>query len=133
MNKLFIIGNLTRDPELRTTTDGTFVCKFSVAVNRQRTRNNPDPGADFFNVSAWREKGENAAKYLTKGSKVAVVGKISLNTGEKDGKHGASLEVIADDIEYLAKAHEETAPAEPSNPVDAKTGYTAVTTDELPF
>jgi single-strand DNA-binding protein len=128
MNKLMIIGNLTKDPELRSTQDGTSVCGFTVAVNRKKSNadkeNNRDPGADFFNVSAWRGLGEIVAKYTRKGSKVAVVGKVSLRTWEKDGKHGASLEVTADDVEFLSSRQ---------NPVDEQTGYEVVETDDLAF
>lgn len=131
MNKLTIIGNVVKTPELRTTQDGANVCSFTVAVNRQKTRTNQDPGADFFNVSAWREKGENCAKYLTKGSKVCVIGKVTLRTWETESKHGASMEVNAEDVEFLTRAAE-SKPA-PSNPVDAQTGYTQVETDDLPF
>ena len=126
MNKLVIIGNLTKDPEIRHTQDGTVVCGFSVAVNRQKTRNNQDPGADYFNVSAWRGLGETCGKYLAKGRKVGVVGKVSLRTWEKDGKHGASLEVLAEDVEFLGSKE---APA----PVDAESGLQVVETDELPY
>lgn len=124
MNKLTIIGNLVKNPELRTTTDGTMVCGFTVAVNRQKTKNNPDPGADFFNVSAWRQLGENCSKYLTKGSKVAVVGKISLRTWETETKHGASLEVNADEVEFLSSRTPLT---------DEATGYEVVSPDGLPY
>ena len=127
MNKVYIIGNLTKDPELRTTQAGVPVCGFTVAVNRPKTPNNQEPGADYFNVNAWRGLGENCAKYITKGSKVAVVGRISLRTWEKDNKHGATLEVLADDVEFLSSR--QSAPA----PVDAQTGYEKVETDELPF
>lgn len=123
MNNLTIIGNLVKKPELRSTQDGVSVCGFTVAVNRQKTKNNPDPGADFFNVNAWRGLGENCAKYLDKGRKVAVTGRVSLRTWEKDGKHGASLEVLADDVEFLSSA---------SAPVDTQTGMQIVETDELP-
>ena len=102
MNKLTIIGNLTRAPELRTTTSGVSVCSFSIAVNRKRTANNPEPEADFFTVTAWRELGEICAKYLDKGSKVCVIGPVSVRQWESNGKHGASLEVAADDVEFLS-------------------------------
>ena len=123
MNKLTIIGNLVKNPELRSTQDGTSVCGFTVAVNRQKTRNNQEPGADFFNVSAWREKGENCAKYLTKGSKVCVIGKVSLRTWETESKHGASLEVNAEEVEFLSGR---------SNPVDPS-GMEVVEPDDLPY
>jgi single-strand DNA-binding protein len=126
MNKLTIIGNLTKDPELRHTQDGTPVCSFTVAVNRRK-----DGETDYFNTTAWRQLGENAAKFLSKGKKVAVVGRVSLRTWEKDGKHGASLEVQADDIEYLSPRVSD--PETPTPPVDAKSGMTIADTDELPF
>ena len=72
MNKLTIIGNLTRDPELRTTSAGVNVCDFTVAVNRRKT-GDKQPETDFFRVSAWRQMGENCAKFLEKGRKVCVV------------------------------------------------------------
>ena len=73
MNKLTIIGNLTRDPELRTTATGVNVCTFSVAVNRRgrRDEQNAQPEADFFRVTAWRQLGENCARFLTKGRRCA--------------------------------------------------------------
>lgn len=125
MNKLTIIGNLVKDPELRTTTAGVSVCGFTVAVNRQKTQNNPDPGADYFNVSVWRNRGETCAKYLAKGRKVAVVGRVSIRTWEKDDKHGATLEVDAEDVEFLSAGQ---------NPaVDAETGMQKVDPDGLPY
>ena len=123
MNKLTIIGNLVKDPELRSTKDGTNVCGFTVAVNRPKTKGNPDPGADFFNVTAWRERGELCAKYLTKGSKVCVVGKVALRTWETEAKHGASLEVNAEEVEFLSGK---------SNPVDPS-GMERVEPDDLPY
>lgn len=133
MNKIVIIGNLTKTPELRSTQDGTPVCGFTVAVNRPKTKNNPDPGADFFNVNAWRGLGENCAKYLDKGRKVAVSGRVSLRTWEKDGKHGASLEVLAEDVEFLTSRTESATQPEPAPQVDEQTGFAAVDPDGLPF
>ena len=96
MNKIFIIGNLVRDPDLRSTPSGVAVCTFTVAVNR---RNNE---ADFFRCTAWRQLAENCQRFLAKGRKVAVRGSVSLNTyTKKDGSVGASLEVNADEVEFL--------------------------------
>ena len=132
MNKIVIIGNLTKDPELRSTQAGVNVCGFTVAVNRPKTSNNQDPGADFFNVNAWRGLGENCAKFLEKGKKVCVVGRISLRTWEKDGKHGASLEVLADDVEFLSpRVSDAPTPEEPA-PVVNSGGFQQAET-ELPF
>lgn len=124
MQKLVIIGNLTKNPELRSTSEGTPVCGFTVAVNRQKTKNNQNPGADFFNVTAWRGLGEICGKYLEKGKKVCIIGRISLRTWENENKHGASLEVVADDVEFLSAR---------SAPTDEPTGYEVVETDDLPF
>jgi single-strand DNA-binding protein len=129
MNRVFLIGNLTKAPELRSTQDGTPVCGFTVAVNRPKTKNNPEPGADFFNVNAWRGLGENCARYLDKGRKVAVSGRVSLRTWEKDGKHGASLEVLAEDVEFLSSRTADT----PAPQVDAASGMTVVEPDDLPY
>jgi single-strand DNA-binding protein len=116
MNKLTIIGNLTRDPELRVTPSGVNVCDFSVAVNRkqsaQQRANGQQQEADFFRVTAWRELGENCSKYLAKGRKVAVIGPVSVRTYTgNDGITRASLEVTADEVEFLTPRGDATAPA----------------------
>ena len=131
MNKLTIIGRLTRNPELRTTQAGVSVCGFTVAVNRKKTQNNQNPETDFFNVSAWRGLADVCAKYLTKGAKVCVVGEVALHTWESNGKSGASLEVKADDVEFLSQRNAE--PEAQTSPVDAQSGMTVAETDDLPF
>jgi single-strand DNA-binding protein len=132
MNKLIIIGNLTKDPELRTTQSGINVCSFTVAVNRRGQQDT----ADFFRVNAWRELGENCAKWLIKGKKVCVVGSVSVSsyTGQ-DGKNYANLEVLAQDVEFLSPAGtvEQDRPQERPQQADEAKGFTAVETDELPF
>ena len=104
MNKVFLIGNLTRDPEMRTTQSGISVCSFTIAVNRRRANNAEagQPEADFFRISAWRQLGDICSRYLAKGRKVAVVGTVSANAYVgSDGQARASLEVTADDVEFL--------------------------------
>ena len=134
MNKLTIIGNLTADPELRTTSNGVLVCSFTVAV-RRRKRIEGQPEADFFSVSAWRERADLCAKYLKKASKVCVVGPVTVRTWESNGKHGASLEVTADEIEFLSpRVSDPVTPAEaPAPAVDKASGMEVVDTDDLPF
>ena len=147
MNKLFIVGNLTRDPELRTTSSGISVCSFTVAVNRRRSANsaaNNQPDADFFRVSAWRQLGENCSKYLAKGRKVAVTGSVSVSTFQgQDGTTRATLEVNADDVEFLSPKGEGMAPgSEQSGSADGYgavgtppqgSGFVQVDDEELPF
>ena len=102
MNKLTIIGNLTRDPEMRVTSQGISVCSFTVAVNRRNAKEG-QPDADFFRVTAWRQLGENCGKFLAKGRKVAVVGAVSVSTYQaNDGSTRAQMEVTADDVEFLS-------------------------------
>ena len=134
MNKITIIGNLTKAPELRSTNAGVNVCGFTVAVNRPKKKDsNEDPGADFFNVNAWRQLGDNCVRFLEKGKKVCVVGRISLRTWDKDGKHGASLEVLAEDVEFLSPRISDAPTPEAPAPVVEPGGFTQVETDELPF
>ncbi len=131
MNKLTIIGNLTKDPELRTTQSGINVCTFTVAVNR-RNRNDSEDQADFFRVTAWRELGELCARWLIKGRKVAVVGPVSVSTYTgQDGKTYANLEVMAQDVEFLTP-RDQTAQEAPKA-AQQQGGFTQVETDELPF
>ena len=127
MNKLTIIGNLTKDPELRTTTSGVNVCSFRVAVNR---RHGDKDETDFFNVSAWRERGELCAKFLQKGKKVCVIGPVSVRTYETGGKFAASLEVTADEIEFISPR---VSDPEPAKEPEQTGGFTAVEPDDLPF
>lgn len=129
MNKLFIVGNLTNAPELRTTQAGKTVCTFGVAVNRRHSANGE---ADFFRVSAWNALGENCHKYLAKGRKVAVTGQVSVSTYKaSNGEARASLEVMADDVEFLSPKQEQQ--AEPNTANAVKSGYVEVTDDELPW
>ena len=136
MNKLTIIGNLTRDPETRTVGSDHTVCSFTVAVNRRKvSQNATQPDADFFRVSAWDKRGEVCQKYLAKGRKVAVTGSVSARAYEaKDGSGArASLEVMADDVEFLStKSSGQAEPSDAAEPTAAQ-GFTEVTDESLPF
>ena len=152
MNKVFLIGNLTRDPELRSLPSGDSVCTFTIAVNRRR-RSNAEAGqqeADFFRINAWRQLGENCARYLAKGRKVSVVGTVSASAYiANDGQARASLDVQADDVEFLTPKGEQGeaapayAPAAPApRPASSPAaygsapqggGFVQVDEEELPF
>ena len=128
MNRCFIIGNLTRDPETRVTQSGSSVCSFTVAVNR---RGKSDE-ADFFRVSAWNKLAETCQQYLSKGRKVAVTGPVSVSTYTgQDGKAYANLEVMAQDVEFLTPKGEQQAAQ--AHAAQANDGYQEVTDDDLPF
>lgn len=129
MNKLILIGNLTRDPEQRTTPNGVTVCNFTLAVNR-RGKPGQEQVADYFRVTAWRQLGENCAKYLAKGRKAFVSGPVSVSTYQaQDGSTRAQLEVTAEDVEFLTPKGE--AGAAPS--ANVPQGYTEIDNSELPF
>ena len=135
MNKLIIIGNLVRDPELRTTGSGISVCTFTVAVNRRRAQEG-QPEADFVRITAWRQLGENCQKFLAKGRKVFVSGPVSVSTYEgRDGQTHASLEMTADDVEFLSSRNEAGAApmAAPASAPAETSSAMPVLEDDLPF
>ena len=140
MNKLIIIGNLTRDPETRTVSSGSTVCSFTVAVNRRRSsQNNNQPDADFFRISAWNKLGDVCQRYLAKGRKVCVVGNVSVSSYEaKDGTTRFSLDVFAEDVEFLSSRSEDSGSRGYNTPSDAddssgSKGFQEVDDDDLPF
>lgn len=97
MNKLFLIGNLTKDPETRTTPNGKTVCNFDIAVNDRQGN------ATYFHVSAWEKQGENCQRYLSKGKKVSVIGPVSARAyTDRNGKANANIEVTANEVEFLS-------------------------------
>ncbi len=103
MNKVFLIGNLTRDPELTETNSGKSVCHFSIAVNRAYTNGDGERETDFFNVTAWRGLADSIARYCKKGNKVAVTGSIQIrNYEDNQGAKRTAVDIIAQDCEFLS-------------------------------
>ena len=141
MNKLMIIGNLTRDPETRTVSSGSTVCSFTVAVNRRRSSQNQNqPDADFFRVSAWNKLGEVCQRYLAKGRKVCVTGAVSVSSYEaREGGTRFSLDVFADDVEFLSPRSEDQSgggsgySSSNENASEDNSGFQEVDDDDLPF
>ena len=103
MNKCFLIGRLTRDPELRTSGQGVSVCTFSLAVDRPYKSADGARQTDFFNIVVWRQQAENCARYLQKGSQCAGEGNIQNRTYEKDGEKRYISEIVADRVEFLGR------------------------------
>lgn len=102
MNKVFLIGNITRDPELAETSSGVKVCRFSIAVNRNYVGPDGERKTDFFNVTAWRGLGETVAKFVKKGNKLAVVGSLEIrNYEDSQNIKRISVDVVATDIDFL--------------------------------
>lgn len=132
MNQINIIGNLTADPETRTTQDGRLVVSFTVAVNRRGNQQ----GADYFRVSAWNKLGENCKAYLAKARKVRVTGSIRAGAYmNSEGKPVGTLEVMADEVEFLSPREQQqpmfTPPVSAPPPVSG--GFVQVEEEELPF
>lgn len=101
MNKVFLMGRLTRDPELRMTATGTPVCSFSLAVDRSFVRQGEERKADFFNIVAWRNQAEFCKKYLTKGTKIIVIGSIQNRTwDDQNGQKHYATDIIAEEINF---------------------------------
>ena len=102
MNKVYLIGNLTRDPEVSETSGGVPYCRFSIAVNRNFTNAEGNREADFFNVIVWRGQAESCGKFLKKGSKIAVVGSLQNRSYEdKDGVKRTVTDIVASEVEFL--------------------------------
>lgn len=103
MNKAFLIGNLTRDPELAQTNSGKSVCKFSIAVNRNYTQADGEKVTDYFTIVTWNGQAENCARYLKKGKKIAVVGELQQRSFEgNDGVKRTVIEIQAQEVEFLS-------------------------------
>lgn len=102
MNKVFLIGRLTRDPELRYTGSNIAVATFSLAVNRNFSNQNGEREADFINIVVWRKQAENVKNYLTQGSQVAIDGRIQTRSyDDQQGQKRYVTEVVADNVEFL--------------------------------
>ena len=121
MNKVFLIGNLTRDPELSETTSGVSLCRFSIAVNRSYSGAGGERQTDFFNCVAWRGLGENVARYAKKGNKVAVSGSIELrNYEDNQGVKRTGVDIVAQDVEFLTPRSQGDGFAEAPAPAERK-------------
>lgn len=102
MNKVFLKGRLTNDPELRQTPNGVSVSKFTIAVNRRFDREK----TDFINCEAWRNTAEFISKYFTKGKEIAIIGELHIDKNEKDGKTTYFTSVVVDEVEFCGSKNE---------------------------
>ena len=114
MNKIILIGNLTKDPELSETSSGVKFCKFGIAVNRPFANSDGEREVDFFNITTWRGQAETCAKYLIKGKKVCIVGSLqNREYTDNNGVKRTATDVIASEIEFLsARSEDDERPAE---------------------
>ena len=126
LNRIVIIGRLTRDPELRSTANGTPVCTFTLAVDRSFKSASGERETDFIPVVVWRQLGETCAQYLAKGKLAAVDGRLQIRTYQaQDGSKRTAAEVVADNVRFLSPKSE---PSVNDSEVDL-----APPLDDIPF
>ncbi len=135
MNKVYLIGNLTRDPELAETTSGIKVCRFAIAVNRTYAGSDGNRETDFFNITVWRTQAENCGRYLKKGSKVAIVGSLQNRSYEdKEGVKRNVTDIIASEVEFLASRSTQEGSSDDGAPQRReRPKLEPVSDDDLPF
>ena len=134
MNKVCLIGRITRDPELRYTSSNVPSVRFTLAVNRPFQNQNGEREADFINVVVWRNQAENVKKYVSKGSLIAVEGRIQTGSYEKDGQRIYTTDVVADNVQFLEskgqRTQDEVTPADFANS-DNSSEQTTDTSEEV--
>jgi len=135
MNKIILIGNLTRDPEITTTNSGVSVCRFSLAVQRGFSNQDSNgPTADFFNIVVWRGLAENCHKFLKKGSKCCVVGRIqNVSYEAQDGTKRYGTEITANDVEFLGSRGSSDGEGSPKPVETGVSELQPIDDDSLPF
>jgi single-strand DNA-binding protein len=103
INRVVLVGNLTRDPELRHTPSGTPVCSLRIAVNSRRKDETGQwtDKPNYFSVTVWGQQGENCAQYLSKGRPVAVDGRLDWREWESDGNKREAVEIVAETVQFL--------------------------------
>ena len=132
MNKVILIGNLTKDPEISTTSNGVSVCRFALAVTRRYTNANGDREADFINIVVWRALADNCHKFLKKGSKAAVVGTLQSRMYDAtDGTKRYVTEVVADEVEFISTKNSDNTEAKREE--EEVTKLEPIDDNDLPF
>lgn len=133
VNKVFLMGNLTKDPEFKTTASGTAVATFSIAVGRRFAKQGDEVTADFFNIVAWKKTAEFVSQYFTKGSSIVVIGTVQNRSWtDNNGQKRYTTEIIADECYFAGnkEVNEQTA----SQPTSTAPQFEELSTEEeLPF
>lgn len=143
MNKVILMGRLTRDPEMRQTQSGTSVCSFSIAVNRRFAKEGQQ-NADFINCTAWRQQAEFICKYFAKGAMIAVVGNLQSRSWEnQEGKKQYATDVVVDEVYFTGSKTESHTVSDGGFAPQAKDPFADIDTmgfqaidgseDDLPF
>ena len=133
VNKVFLMGNLTKEPEFKTTASGTSVATFSIAVGRRFAKQGDEVTADFFNIVAWKKTAEFVSQYFTKGSSIVVIGTVQNRSWtDNNGQKRYTTEIIADEC-YFA-GNKETNEQTETQPTSTAPQFEELSTEEdLPF
>lgn len=137
MNKVILVGNLTRDPEYQTTPSGVALARFSIAVQRRYANSDGNREADFINLVAWRNQADFVNKYFKKGSRIGVCGSLQTRSYEaNDGSKRTVTEVVVEDVEFVGPKQDDSAreyaPQEP-RVEEGKPILQPVEDEDLPF
>ncbi len=135
LNKAFIIGNLTRDPEVKALPSGSKVCSFGVATNRifKDKDGNRQEAVEYHNISVFSKLAELAGQYLKKGQQVLVEGRIQTRSWESNGEKKSRTEIIADNIQFGNKSSGTSSPASKSAPAKAAEEPSQETGDKIDY
>lgn len=122
LNQVFLMGNLTRDPDLRQTPSGQNVCSFSLALNRSYKDSSGEwqEATDFVDIVAWGPLGERVSQYLKKGSRCLVQGRLQSRNWEQEGQKRSKVEVLANDVTFLDSRSDNNVDSAESKPSDTK-------------
>lgn len=122
INQVILMGNLTRDPDLRQTPNGQAVCSFSLALNRSYKDSNDEwqEATDYVDIVAWGNLADRVSQYLTRGSRCLVQGRLQSRNWEQDGQKRSKVEVLANDVTFLNGRGGESTDAGEAEPVKAK-------------
>lgn len=132
MNKVVLIGRLSRDPELRHTSNNTPVCQINMAISRPVSQGK-DPETDFINVTVWNKQAENLVKYVKKGNQIAIEGRIQTRSYDnEEGKKVYVTEVLANHVEFIGSNSNKTNDNQ-TQVQDNKTSYTVEEIDNIPI
>ena len=133
MNKVILIGNLTKDPELSTTNSGINYCRFTLAVPKKYV-SGAEREAEFINIVVWRTQADNCHKYLKKGSKACVVGSIQTRSYDaQDGSKRYVTEVVAEEVEFLSSRNGDGQPSSNTGASSGSSDLEPIEDDSLPF
>ena len=135
MNKVFLIGRLTRDPELRYTSSNIATATFSIAVDRNFTNQSGEREADFINIVVWRKQAENVCNFLDKGRLVSVDGRLQTGSyTDKDGNRRYTTDVVADSVQFLeGRGSRDNSQSSGPSPYDYQDNSSDITINDDPF